>query len=321
MVTVASSVKYKEYELLGGKTKTLVEKVKDGTIITRFDRTPVPRASTDVVCPHFLELKWGYGCPFNCSWCFLKGTLRMVKTKTAPIRKDYEKIEEHVNCFLQNDGVSNELLNSGELADSLMTEHLAKPFSQFIMPLFEQQKKHKVLLCTKSTNVKNLLKVEKHKQTIVSFSLNAPTVSKKWEKAPSPFERIKAGKKLSEKGYVVRARIDPMVPIENWKKEYAELIDELFDSYTPERITIGSLRGLASTIRCCPDKTWVKYLNEKSNWGKKIDFDTRKEMYSFVKNYLKDNFGYKNLSLCKETAEMWKSLGMNYKKIKCNCLI
>ena len=321
MIDVGFGVKYKEYGLLNGTTKTLVEKVKDGTIITRFDRTPVPQTPHDVVCPHFLELKWGYGCPFDCSWCFLKGTLRMVKTKTMPVAKDYERIEKHVNCFLQHDGVSNELLNSGELADSLMTEHLSSPFSKFILPMFEKQRKHKVLLCTKSTNIKHLLKREKHRQVVVSFSLNAPMVSKRWERAPSPFERIKAGKKLSEKGYVVRARIDPMVPIENWKKEYAKLIDKLFDSYVPERITIGSLRGLASTIRCCQDKTWVKYLNEKSNWGKKTDFDTRKEMYVFIRDYLKDSFGYKKLALCKETVEMWEELGQDYKKIKCNCLL
>ncbi len=318
---MGSAVKYKEYELLDGSTKILVERVKDGSIITRFDKTPIPKYAQDVVCPHFLELKWGYGCPFNCSWCFLKGTLRMVKTKTAPVPKDHEKIANHVNYFLQNDGVSNELLNSGELADSLMTEHLERPFSQFIMPMFEKQRKHKVLLCTKSTNVKNLLGMEEHNQTVVSFSLNAPEVSKRWEKAPSPFDRIEAGKKLHERSYVVRVRVDPMVPIENWKKEYSKLLDKLFNSYTPERITIGSLRGLASTIRCCPDKSWVKYLNEKSNWGKKIDFNTRREMYSFVRDYLKANFGYRKLALCKETVEMWEELGMDYRKIRCNCLI
>ena len=318
---MGAGVKYKNYELLDGSVRPLVEKVKDGSIITRFDRTPNPIYSHDVVCPHFLELKWGYGCPFNCSWCFLKGTLRMVKTKTAPVAKRYEKIEEHVNHFLQNDGVSAELLNSGELADSLMTEHLQSPFSEFIVPLFEKQNKHKVLLCTKSVNFKNLLKIKEHNQTIVSFSLNAPAVAKRWEKAPAPFARIEAGKKLVENGYTVRARIDPMVPIENWQKGYAMLLDKLFDSFVPERITIGSLRGLASTIRCCSDKTWAKYLNEKSNWGKRIAHSTRKEMYFFVKDYLKGNFGYKKLALCKETVEMWKALGMNYKEIKCNCLL
>jgi spore photoproduct lyase len=316
-----AGVKYQEYVLLNGEKKRLVQQVKDGTIITRFDRTPTPKQPEDVVCPHFLELKWGYGCPFDCSWCFLKGTFRMLETKTKPIAKSYEKVVEHVNYYFQNDGVSTELLNAGELADSLMTEHTENPFSRLIIPLFEKHKKHKLLLLTKSTNIKNLLDIKEHEQTIVGFSLNAPSVSKRWEKAPAPLKRIAAGKKLAEHGYPVRVRIDPMVPIANWRKDYGFLIDKLFESFVPERITIGSLRGLASTIRNCKDTSWVKYLNESSNWGKKISLEKRLELYTFVKDYLKENFGYKKFALCKETVETWSGLGLDYKNMKCNCLL
>jgi len=38
----------------------LVKQVADGSIIKRFDKTPYPVKPTDVVCPHFLELKWAY---------------------------------------------------------------------------------------------------------------------------------------------------------------------------------------------------------------------------------------------------------------------
>lgn len=52
------SVKYKEYKNLKGKNTQLVQQVGDGSIIKRFDRTPQPSQPQDVVCPHFLELKW-----------------------------------------------------------------------------------------------------------------------------------------------------------------------------------------------------------------------------------------------------------------------
>ena len=87
---------------------------------------------------------------------FLKGTLRMLNTKTKPVVKEYCKIAKHVKSLLENDGESCELLNTGELADSLMTEGDHEPFSKFIIPIFEQQRKHKVLLLTKSTNTENL---------------------------------------------------------------------------------------------------------------------------------------------------------------------
>ena len=169
-------VKYAEYVQLDGTKRYQVQRVGDGSIIKRFDKISVPQDQTDVVCPHFLELKWAYGCPFDCAWCFLKGTLRMLDTKTKPVVKEYCKIQKHLQSFFENDGNSQELLNSGELADSLMTENTRTPFSKFIIPMFEQQEKHKVLLLTKATCTKNLEKMESHNQTIISFSLNAPVV-------------------------------------------------------------------------------------------------------------------------------------------------
>ena len=128
-------------------------------------------------------------------------------------------------------------------------------------------------------------------------------------------------KKLQDAGYTVRIRIDPIVPVENWAKEYKNLIDYLFEYVKPERITIGSLRGLQSTINNCEDTSWVEYLDERSNWGKKIGFDTRLDMYETIIGYLKNEYRYTKIGLCKETVEMWKELGLDYKKIKCNCIL
>lgn len=314
-------VKYEEYMQLDGTKAHLVQRVGDGSIIRRFDKTSIPKKSTDVVCPHFLELKWAYGCPFNCAWCFLKGTLRLLDTKTKPVVKDYCKIQIHLDSLFENDGGSHELLNSGELADSLMTERTNKPFSKFIIPLFEEQERHKVLFLTKSTYTRNLEKIRNHDQTIISFSLNSPIVSRKWEIAPPSEKRIQAARTLSQLGYDIRVRIDPIVPVEKWKEEYCGLIDSIFENFVPERITLGSLRGLQSTINNARDKSWVTFLTEKSNWGKKIAFDIRYQVYSAIIRHLKAKYNYTKVALCKETAGMWEKLGLDYAKIRCNCLL
>ncbi len=311
-------IHYKECTDVTGNKRTLVARVNDGSIIARFDKTPLPEKSTDVICPHFLELKWAYGCPFDCSWCYLKGTFRFRPDGIAPVVKDYEKIRSHTEAFLQ-EVRTPELLNTGEIADSLMHENSVSPFSKFIIPMFENQKLHKVLFLTKSSNVKNLLEIDPHDQAIMSFSLNAIPVAKRWEKAPSVIKRIEAAAKVYEAGYEVRLRIDPMVPINNWRKHYIELLDRVFDRFNPERVTLGSLRGLQSTINGCSDKSWVRYLKEKSSWGKKIDFETRFAMYSTITECLKTKLNYSNVALCKETVEMWGKLKMNYRRIKCNC--
>ena len=318
-IRVLPKIYYKNYPSLAGAEKRLVERVNDGSIITRFDKTPFPENSTDVVCPHFLELKWAYGCPFDCSWCYLKGTFRFRPNGKEPVIKDYEKIELHTKAFLE-EVKTPEILNTGEIADSLMHENSDESFSKFIIPIFESQSLHKVLFLTKSPNVKNLLEIEPHRQAIISFSLNAIPVAKKWEKAPPILKRIEAAKKVYKAGYEVRIRIDPMVPIENWKESYLQLVDLIFKDLVPERITLGSLRGLQSTINGCSDKSWVKYLKETSNWGKKIDYQTRFTMYSEVIEYLKSKYHYERVALCKETIKMWNQFKMNYRQIRCNCV-
>jgi len=310
----------KIYHLLNGSERQSVDRVGDGSIIRRFDKTPPPVKATSVICPHFLELKWAYGCPFDCAWCYLKGTFRFLPTKTKPIFKDYAKIELHTRRFLEEVETPG-ILNTGEIADSLMGEGLEAPFSQFIIPMFEEQNRHKVLFVTKSDNIKHLLEINPHNQVIISFSLNADRVAKRWENgAPSVDRRIEAGRKLSQAGYEVRIRIDPMVPIPEWEKCYTALIDQVFANFIPSRITLGSLRGLQSTINGSTDRSWVEYLKETSNWGKKIDFKTRYEMYNTVISHLKGRHDYSKVALCKETLAMWGRLGMDYKEIKCNCI-
>jgi spore photoproduct lyase len=312
----------KKYRLIDGAEKKLVRRVGDGSIITRFEKTPLPQGPDDVVCPHFLELKWATGCPFNCSWCYLQGTLRFQPQKKRPRVKDLRKVAAHVESFLEQVDWYSELLNTGELADSLMWDNNGNPFSKFILSLFKDQKRHKVLFLSKATWVDNLVKLKATEHAIASFSLNADKVARRWEKgAPLVLKRIKAAKKLSEAGYEVRIRIDPIVPVYKWEEEYKKLIDLIFENFTPERITLGSLRGLQSTINNSHDKTWVQYLSENSNWGKRIDSNARYWMFFTLINYLKENYNYSSIALCKETVSIWEKLGLDYKKIKCNCLL
>jgi spore photoproduct lyase len=318
------TVKYRKYLSLKGTEELLVERVGDGSIIRRFDKTPSPKKPQDVVCPHFLELKWAYGCPYRCAWCYLRGTLRLLVTKTKPIIKDYDKIRYHVETFFDktmNSGYIPELLNSGEISDSLMWEDNKAPFSKFISSIFDTQTKHKVLFLSKSDRIDNIVQLESD-NIVPSFTLNADSVASRWERgAPIIKKRIRAARSLSEVGYSVRIRIDPIIPIDNWKKAYISLIDHIFSQLRPERITLGSLRGLQSTINNASDKSWVKYLSESSNWGKRVNSETRYLIYSAVLAHLKEYYNYSNVAFCKETKDMWNKLSMNHLEMKCNCIL
>lgn len=302
-----------------GKSREFLDQVGDGSIIKRFSKTKPPQKPDDVVCPHFLELKWAYGCPYDCSWCYLKGTLRFQETKTRPVHKDPEKVREHVSAFLKG-WRKPEILNTGELADSLMFEHNGFALSENVLPLFRGQTRHKVLAVTKSTNVSNLLSQDFTDIVKIAFSINCDPVARRWEKAPSPTSRIDAAGKVSDAGYQVKVRIDPMVPIPKWINHYSSLLDRIFDRFTPSNITIGSLRGLSTTLRNTDDTSWQKYLSEKSSWGRKISTRKRYDMYTAMIRHLRREYGYDSIAFCKETLDMWEKLGKDYTEIDCVCL-
>jgi spore photoproduct lyase len=312
---------YKEIDTIIGSKKRMITQVADGSIITLFDKTPTPKLDTDVVCPHFMELKWANGCNYNCSWCYLNGTLRFRPMGKDPYLKNKEKIIAHIEEYLRAETVPS-VLNSGELSDSLVYEGKSFSLSNDIIPLFKEQKRHKLLLVTKSSNVSGILKSESQKNIIVSFSINALPIAKKWEKkAPSPEARIQAAGKLHETGYKVRLRIDPMVPVRTWKKNYSDLIDLVYQNLEPERITFGSLRGLQSTINFCKDKSWTQYLNDRSNWGLKAPDEIRQKMYSMLIGKIQEYDSKCDIAMCKETVGMWREIGMDWKRIKCNCTL
>jgi len=169
---------------------------------------------------------------------------------------------------------------------------------------------------------------------IVSFSVNSEEVARRFERAPTPRDRLEAAKLVQECGYVLRLRIDPMIPVEGWARHYADLVDLVFSKYelSPERVTLGTLRGLYKTIRFSKDRSWTRYLDksERTGWGLRPRYELRKAMYTHVVEVLRE-YGYRGpIALCKETYNMWLDLVKEgylpspgepgiWQNTKCNC--
>jgi spore photoproduct lyase len=321
-----------KYKLLDGKEHILLKAIGNGRVIRLFNKTPYPEKPTDVVCPHFHELVCFYGCPYDCEWCYLKGTFRFIQRDNGRIPVRFKKERDIINsikAFLQASALGQippTILNTGELADSLCSEtpvFYRKPFSEYIMPYFEETK-HKILFLSKGTNVSNFLKHEWQRNAILSWTINAYPVARRWETlAPHPKKRIRAARQVAGACYEVRIRIDPMVAVEGFEKHYKKLVIDLLDDVTPSRITLGCLRGLTSTIARARDKSWVNYLAERSSWGRKPSIETRFRLYRNVIDSLREHGYTGEIGVCKDTLKIWKMMkkqyGLEHQKIRCNC--
>ena len=282
-------------------------------IVVLFHKTP-----PSIACGKFWELRWAYGCPLNCSYCYLRGTTRgRMKPQYVKIGHVLEALDEAFTKIRKP-----VVFNAGELSDALMNP----PIMSRIIEKFEKQHRHKIYLLTKF-GVKNIqfLLDRPRKQVICGWSINADPIARLWEKAaPSPAERINAAKLASISGYDTRIRIDPIFPVKNWTHHYDDLLNQIMSDLSPNRIILGTPRGLWKTIKYAQkagvDISWTVYFKENTGWGKKLAFCQRKEIYQFFYDKL-DSLGYplSRVSICKETVEMWEALGMQCLSGVCNC--
>lgn len=279
---------------------------------------PFITEAADIVCPQFYTLGWAHRCNFNCAYCFLRLTFRyelqsVIYTNTNDIIKEVEQ------WFVKTEKSS--VLNCGELADSFVLE--SNQMLADLMNLFEQQNKHKLLFLTKNDKLPKEIEenvyIKPYKQTIFSFSVNSMKVATKYELlTPNPFERIALAYRLKKNGQIVRIRIDPIIPIDNYQEEYKPLIDVLNDFLQPERITLGSLRFFKNLPNFSEDKSVFQYaFNQHDGDGRlRLPLEKRVEMYQ----WFIDNLQCAEIALCKETLKCYEALRLK-PKFKCNCTI
>lgn len=311
--------------------------------IRLFNKTP-----PGIVCPHFHILNWARGCRYHCSYCYLALTHRIQGSK--PHFYSWPRIDKAIDKFF-DEHKEPALLNTGELADSLMGPGLMEK----ICDKFEQQSTHKVLLLskgchipidhgldiTKDTAIDFLMK-KKYRQTIVSFSVNAHEFADVYEKgAPNIYNRLLCARVLQRAGdYEVRLRIDPIIPTRppnvegySWKTAYRDHVKFILKIMyvNPARITLGTPRWYPAL------PYWLKRAGRTDNFFEQFEnnkvlcvdrryrLKNRVEAYEYLIRTLR-KYHYKGpIVLCKETIEVWEELackrGILPLDIRCNCTL
>jgi spore photoproduct lyase len=293
-----------------------------------------PHESSGVVCFKFWQLVHASGCPFKCAYCFLQTTTYFRFNKAAlmgQVYSNWEQMIDEVKEWLASP--TPRMLIVGELQDGLAFENAyaavtGKPLTHHLVPLFAAQNRHRLIFLTKSTLIKQALKLEPTRQVVFSWSVNAEYVGKRWEQgAPLPHRRFAAAARMQEAGWPIRFRLDPMIPyreaVENWQDGYAEAIHRI-NALRPEMVTIGALRASTRGLATAAEQNGrpvdlFEYLSEKDPSGFKyrLPFKDQVALYRFALERL-DNHHIKP-ALCKEDVSVWKEVGLPFNG--CHCLL
>jgi len=290
----------------------------------------------DNFCPHFKVLGVASGsCATLCKGCFLLGTCRVMRDPGVPVLyKNLNKCVIDLDKDMQESKQPN-VYSDGEKCDSLLYDEY-HGVTKYLLPVFRKNRNrgHKWLRLTKSANVKHLIGPEHENIMILSYSLNPQKVADLFESNPQATitERIKAAVLAQNVGgYPSRVRIDPIIPISNWKEIYREFLIEMKElNFNPDRFTLGIYRILkrSKIINKILDSEFaipVKELEDaddsKEQRRLRIPLKQRIEIYSFIIEEIKKLFPDSEIGLCKETKALRNSLGFTDEDKICNCTL
>ena len=274
---------------------------------------PCP-CTKNVRCCNYSILNIGYGCLYECSYCFLQG-YQNVAGIILPcnladfLNRDKIKPVDNKMFFLPRVG-------SGEFTDSLIFDDITL-FSNDIVRFFKENKDISFEFKTKSTNIDNLLKLGGSENIVVSWSVNAEQMIKENEHCtPGLRERLKAAQECVKAGYSVGFHFDPVILYEDWKQGYKKTIENIFDFIDGKYIkwiSIGSLRMVASLKKVIETRFLDnKILDEELllSHDNKLRYDdtVRVKIYSYLVDLIKKQDSNVAVYLCMENAEIWNKV-------------
>ncbi|MFC1712524.1 spore photoproduct lyase family protein [Candidatus Poribacteria bacterium] len=152
------------------------------------------------------------------------------------------------------------------------------------------------------------------------WSITCETVARDLEPgSPSAIDRIEAGRKCQEMGIPVRYKFKPIIPIRNWREEYASIIEQALKRSNPESIGFCvimwmDMDSLLSRVDASLlDTEYVDAANAASEQLKDaktgpFPHHVRAEIYRFLINEARRWDKDVLLYLSTESREMWDEL-------------
>lgn len=172
------------------------------------------------------------GCPAHCQYCYLAGSL-----SGPPVTRAYAnlpEILEGLRAYVGTGKITSRSRNRSQegttfeascYTDPLGIEHLTGALEASICFFGEWDAPVQLRWTTKFDAVSRLLSLEHQGRTRARFSINATSIARDFEGGTANVaQRLGALRAMALKGYPVGLTIAPIMPMPNWKQEYAGLL-------------------------------------------------------------------------------------------------
>lgn len=237
--------------------------------------------------PHFYYTSCVMNCVYDCEYCYLRG---MYSSGHIVVFVNLEDVFEEVKQLLQQHNV---YLCVSYDTDLLALEELTG-FVQDWVSFAGQQEGLQIEIRTKCAREDVWGYLPQTPHVIYAFTLSPEYVVAKYEHGtPSLERRIRSARKAMERGYSVRLCFDPMLYCPDWKTEYRNMLEMVFQEIAPEKlmdVSIGSFRisqdYLKKMRRQAPDSQVVQFPYENQERVYQYPETIRNEMEDFLQKEL-----------------------------------
>ncbi len=183
-----------------------------------------------------------YNCLYDCSYCFLQG---LYTSANYVIFINYEEFMDEIIKKSKESRGQKVTFFSGYDCDSLAFEKVTG-FTKYFLPKFKNIQNCEIELRTKSINVETIKSMDVVENCIVAFSLSPEEVANSLDiYAPSINKRLEAMRDLSQMGWKIGLRFDPLIYCDRWDVLYANLFKSCFTDIDENKIhsvSYGPLR-------------------------------------------------------------------------------
>jgi len=279
-------------------------------------------------CAH--EFGTMQGCPHGCLYC---GSGKNGKAISVAVNLE-EFVDKCVEPTLRESPWQRCYRIIGWGADIITFEPEYGLFDLVTTKMAQFDEKY-AYFHTASSNVKWIASLPHRDRVIGVWSVTCDAVARQIEPGSGPaFERFDAAGYLEGLGLATRLKFKPIIPVKNWRREYATAIEELFKRCRPESIglavymwnTVDALKAAIDPSLLDPD--FLKEAEDAAEQMKEVRTGpypqhVREEIYRFfvkeIRKHDKDVLVY----LSTESREIWDALedeiGQSKRAFVCGC--